>query len=143
LIVKEGNTVKVEYTGMFDDGTVFDSSEKHGQPLEFKVGAGQMILGFEEAVLGMETGDEKTIELGPAQAYGEHREDLIKTVPREQLPEDQLLEFGMGLLVNLPDGTEIPAKVIEITDETLTIDLNHPLAGTDLSFEIKVIDIAA
>ncbi len=128
---------------MFDDGTVFDSSEKHGQPLEFKVGAGQMILGFEEAVLGMETGDEKTIELGPAQAYGEHREDLIKTVPREQLPEDQLLEFGMGLLVNLPDGTEIPAKVIEITDETLTIDLNHPLAGTDLSFEIKVIDIAA
>ena len=142
MTVKEGNTVKVEYTGMFDDGTVFDSSEKHDKPLEFEVGARQMIPGFEDAVLGMNIGDEKRIKLGPAQAYGEHREDLIKTVPREQMPPEQRLEVGMGLLVSLPDGTDIPAKVIDITDDTITIDLNHPLAGADLSFEIKVIDIA-
>ncbi|MCD4704035.1 MAG: peptidylprolyl isomerase [Methanosarcinaceae archaeon] len=141
MTVKEGNTVKVEYTGMFDDGTVFDSSEKHDKPLEFEVGARQMIPGFEDAVLGMNIGDEKSIKLGPAQAYGEHREDLIKAVPREQMPPEQRLEVGMGLLVSLPDGTDVPAKVIDITDDTITIDLNHPLAGADLSFEIKLVDI--
>ena len=141
--VKKGDKVKVEYTGTFDDGTVFDSSEKHGRPLEFEAGSGQVIKGFDEAVIGMEKGEEKEIKLQPAEAYGDVRPELRKKVPREQLPKDQEPKEGMMLLIGLPNGQQMPAKIIEVTDAEVTLDLNHPLAGKVLNFKIKVAEISS
>ena len=141
--VKEGDKVKVEYTGTLDDGTVFDSSERHGMPLEFEVGAKQVIPGFEKAIVGMEKGKEKQIKLQPAEAYGEHNPQLIKKVPKEQLPTDKELKPGMVLVMGLPNGAQIPVRITEVTDESVTIDLNHPLCGKSLNFKIKVVDISS
>jgi FKBP-type peptidyl-prolyl cis-trans isomerase 2 len=141
--VKKGDKIKVEYTGTFDDGTVFDSSEKHGKPLEFEVGAGQIIKGFDEALIGMETDQEKDIHLEPANAYGDPNPDLVKKVPKEQLPKDQELKPGMVLVMALPNGMQIPAKITDINDTEATLDLNHPMAGKTLNFKIKVVEITA
>jgi FKBP-type peptidyl-prolyl cis-trans isomerase 2 len=133
--------VKVEYRGTLDDETVFDSTENHG-PLEFEVGAEQVIESFENAVIGMEKGEEKEIKLQPSEAYGDHDPKLIRKIPRIQLPEGEL-KPGMMLLMNLPNGIQLPAEIKEVTDETVTLDLNHPLAGKTLNFKIKVIDISS
>ena len=138
--INNGDRVKVEYIGTLDDGTVFDSSEKHGGPLEFEVGDGQLIKGFENAVIGMEKGEEKEIKLQPSEAYGNHNPQLIRKEPRDQLSKEEL-QPGMILGVNLPNEAPIPAKILEVTDESVTIDLNHPLAGKVLNFKIKVVDI--
>lgn len=143
MAVKKGNKIKVEYTGTLDDGSVFDSSEKHGAPLEFEVGSGQIIIGFENAVIGMKKGDEKKIKLKPSEAYGEANPQLVKQVPKAQLPQTEELKTGMILGVKLPNGMQVPARITKITDETVTIDFNHPLAGKTLNFKIKVVDIAA
>ncbi len=140
---KKGDIVTVEYTGTLDDGTVFDSSEKHGQPLEFEVGSGKVIKGFEEAVVGMKKGDEKEINLKPADAYGEIRPDLSKKLPRDKLPQDQELKPGMILVMGLPTGQKIPATIKEVSDKEVTIDLNHPLAGKNLTFKIKLVEISS
>lgn len=139
--IKKGDKVKVEYTGTLNDGTVFDSSEKHGKPLEFEVGAGQMIIGFDSAVIGMEKGDEKEIRLEPAEAYGDHNPQLVQKISRAQLTEGEP-KPGMMLLVTAPDGHQFPAQIIEVTDKEITIDLNHPLAGKTLIFKIKIVDIS-
>ena len=139
--VKDGDNVKVEYEGTLDDGTVFDSSEKHG-PLEFEIGAEQVIKGFEEAVKGMEKGQEKQISLKSAEAYGDNNPQLIQRIPRDKLPQDQEPKTGMALLINLPNGSQVQAKITEVTKEEIVIDLNHPLAGKDLSFKIKVVEIS-
>jgi len=138
--VEKGNTIKVDYTGTLDDGTVFDTSEGK-QPLEFEVGAGKIIKGFDNAVMGMEKGEEKEIKLGPADAYGEPNPELVKKVPRASLPQDQEPKQGMMLLLKAPDGRQIPAKIMGVTDAEVSIDLNHPLAGKTLNFKIKVVDI--
>ncbi len=140
--IKEGDTVKVEYEGTLDDGTVFDSSERHGRPLEFEVGAGRIIKGFENAVIEMEKGEEKEIKLQPSEAYGEYDSQLIKKLPRGEHPKEEL-KPGMMIAVNLPNGAQIPARIIEVTDEEVTIDLNHPLAGKVLNFKIKVVEISS
>ncbi|HLD40375.1 MAG TPA: peptidylprolyl isomerase [Candidatus Nanoarchaeia archaeon] len=140
--IKKGNKVKIEYTGTFDDGTVFDASEKHGQPLEFEVGAGQVVKGFDDAVMGMTKGEEKKIVISPAEGYGEVRADLLKKVPRKQLPQDQEPKVGMILAVGMPNGMQFPARIVAVTKDDVTIDLNHPLAGKTLHFKIKVADIA-
>ena len=140
--IKKGNKVKIEYTGTFDDGTVFDASEKHGQPLEFEVGAGQVVKGFDDAVMGMTKGEEKKIVISPAEGYGEVRTDLLKKVPRKQLPQDQEPKVGMILAVGMPNGMQFPARIVAVTKDDVTIDLNHPLAGKTLHFKIKVADIA-
>jgi FKBP-type peptidyl-prolyl cis-trans isomerase 2 len=140
--VGNGDKVKVEYKGTLDDGTVFDSSEAHGEPLEFEVGTGQIIPGFEEAIMGMEEGEEKEFKLEPSEAYGEHNPELVKPVPRDKMPLDEDPETGMILLTELPNGAKIPAVITEVTKEEVTIDLNHPLAGKALTFEIKVVGIA-
>lgn len=140
--VKKGDKVKVDYTGTFDDGTVFDASEKHGQPLEFEVGSGQVIKGFDDAVLGMKSGEEKKITLPAGEAYGEVRTELHKKVPRKQLPQDQEPKVGMILAVGLPNGQQFPARIIAVAKDDVTIDLNHPLAGKTLHFKIKVAEIA-
>ena len=139
--VKKGDKIKVDYTGTLENGEVFDSSEKHGQPLEFEAGAGQMIKGFDAAVVGMEVGEEKEITLVPADAYGERNDDLQRTVPREQLPKDQDPQEGMMLVIGLPDGNQIPAKISKVDEKEVTLDLNHPLAGQTLKFKLKLVAI--
>lgn len=139
--IKNGDKVKIEYTGTFEDGTVFDSSEKHDKPLEFEVGAKQVIKGFEDAVIGMEKGQEKDIKLQPEEAYGNQNPELIKKVPKDKLPKEQEIKEGMVLGVGLSNGAQIPARVLSVTDSEVTIDLNHPLAGKILNFKVKVVDI--
>jgi len=139
--VKKGDKVKVDYTGTLEDGTVFDTSEgKH--PLELEAGSGQLIKGFDNAILGMEKDEEKEITLKPEEAYGENKPDLLKKVPRESLPKEKDPQPGMTLFLKTPDGKQFPAKITTVDDKEVTIDLNHPLAGKTLNFKIKVVEIA-
>jgi peptidylprolyl isomerase len=140
-LVKKGDKVKIEYTGSFDDGTVFDSSEKHDKPLEFEAGAGQVIKGFDNAVVGMKKGEEKSIKIAPEEAYGHVNPELVKQLPRERLPKEQEPQPGMVLIIGLPNGAQLPAKIVDVKDGIVTIDLNHPLAGKTLNFKCKVVDI--
>ncbi|NQU98702.1 peptidylprolyl isomerase [Candidatus Woesearchaeota archaeon] len=142
MTIKKGDKVKVEYTGTFDDGTVFDASEKHGKPLEFEVGAKQVIKGFDDAVVGMKKGEEKEIKLASKEAYGDPNPMLVKKVPREQLPKDQDPKPGMMLVIGTPDGKQIPARITDVTDKEITVDINHPLAGKNLNFKLKIADIS-
>ncbi len=141
--IKKGDRIKIEYEGVLEDGAVFDSSAKHGEPLEFEVGAGKVLKGFEDAVIGMEEEEEKEFELEPSDAYGDHNPELIKDIPRDNIPEEEELKTGMVLVMSLPNGVQISANIIEVSDETVTIDLNHPLAGKTLNFKVKVLDILA
>ena len=141
--VKKGDKIKIEYEGKLEDGTVFDSSENQGEPLEFEVGGKILMEEFENAVIGMEVGDEKEFSLEPQDAYGDYNDQLIKTVPKDQLPKSQELEKGMMLVMGLPNGIQIPASVLDVTDDSVTIDLNHPLAGKKLHFKVKIVDIAS
>lgn len=141
MVIKKGDKVKIDYTGSFDDGTVFDSSEKHGQALEFEVGKGMVIKGFDEAVVGMKKDEEKEIHLKSTEAYGDHNPDLIKKVPKEQLPQDREVEAGMMLAVGLPNGQQLPAMITAVDEKIVTIDMNHPLAGKALNFKLKVVSI--
>ena len=140
--VKKGDKVKVEYTGTLEDGTVFDSSEKHGHPLEFEIGTGQIIPGFENALVGMEKGQEKDIKIEPADGYGAPNPELVKKIARDRLPKEQELKPGLMIGVSLPTGQQIPAKIVTVTDKEVEIDLNHPLAGKTLLFKIKVAEIS-
>lgn len=145
MAVKKGDKVKVEYSGTLDDGTVFDTSKHgdHNHPIEFEVGSGKVIPGFENAVIGMKKGDEKDIKLKPEEAYGQHNPQLIKKIPKEQLPKEPEPKAGMVLAMKLPNGAQLPAKITEVTDKKVTIDINHPLAGKNLNFKIKVVDISS
>lgn len=140
MSVKKGDKIKVEYTGSFEDGTVFDSSEKHGKPLEFEVGAGQMIKGFDDAVIGMKTGEEKEIKISAEDAYGEKKDELIQKLPKEKFSGDVEPKVGMMAYLTSPEGQEFPAQIIEVGDTTVTVDLNHPLTGKTLLFKIKLVD---
>lgn len=140
MSIKDGDTIKIDYTGKLDDGSVFDSSERHGEPLEFTVGQGQVISGFEEAVRGMEEGEEKDFRIEPSEAYGEYNEELSQQVPKDIIQSNMDIEEGMMILVRTPDGREMPAKVTMVGDEQITLDMNHPLAGKALNFNIKVVE---
>ncbi|WP_319508024.1 peptidylprolyl isomerase [uncultured Methanolobus sp.] len=140
MAIKDGDTIKIDYTGTLDDGTVFDSSANHDEPLEFTVGTGQVIPGFEEAVRGMEVGEEKTFRIEAAEAYGEANPALTQTVPSSLLQADAEIQAGMMIMVGTADGNQMPAKITEVTDETITLDMNHPLAGKALTFSIKVVE---
>lgn len=138
--VKKDDTIKVHYKGTLTDGQLFDSSEGR-EPLEFTVGSGQVIPGFDNAVMDMEVGEEKSFDIPSDEAYGGRDERLIQQVGRDQLPEDLQPEVGMMLSSTLPNGEQIPVKVTEVADQSITIDANHPLAGEDLKFEIKLVEI--
>ena len=140
--VKQGDKIKVDYTGTLEDGTVFDTSEGK-QPLEFTVGEGKIIKGFDNAVMGMEKGEEKEIKIETADAYGDPKPDMVKKIPRDKLPPEQEPKAGMMLAMKTPDGKQFPAKITEVSDKEITIDLNHPLAGKTLNFKIKVVDIVS
>lgn len=137
---KEGDIVKVHYTGKLEDGTVFDTSEER-TPLEFTIGSGQIIPGFEQAVVGMEPGETKTATVPPEEAYGQHREDMTIAVERGQFPEDINPEAGQQLQIQQPDGRTAIVVISDVTESTVTLDANHPLAGQPLTFDIELVDI--
>ena len=140
-IVAKGSTVSIDYTGMLEDGTVFDSSEGR-EPISFTVGNGHVIRGFEDAVVGMKKGEEKRVTITPAEGYGEKDEKLQQHVPRSVFPAEMKLEKGMGFSFKTPDGQMIHASITDATGDTVTLDLNHPLAGKNLVFDIKIVDIS-
>ncbi len=139
MVVKKGSKIKVEYTGSFENGEVFDASEKHGQPLEFEAGAGMVVQGFDAAVIGMSVGEEKSVTLKPEEAYGEPQANAIQKVPKDKFPAEA--KEGMMIGVPLPNGQQIPAKITKIDDKEVTIDMNHPMAGKVLVFKIKIVEI--
>ncbi|TQD25889.1 peptidylprolyl isomerase [Methanolobus vulcani] len=141
MAIKEGDTVKIEYVGLLDDGSVFDASETHGQPLEFTVGEGNVIKGFDDAVRGLEAGDEKEFRIEAKDAYGEYNEALKDTVSRDLVSSDMELEIGKTFWVQSPHGQTIPAKIADLTEDEVTFDLNHPLAGKALTFKIIVAEV--
>ena len=138
--VEEGSTVKVHYTGKLKDGQVFDTSEER-EPIEFEIGAGQMIPGFEKAVVGMEKDESKTVEIESDEAYGDVNDELFLEVPKSELPDDIDPEVGMQLQVQQQEGQQVPVQITEVEDSTITLDANHPLAGKDLVFDIRIVDI--
>jgi len=138
--IKEGDTVKVHYTGKIADGTVFDSS-KEREPLEFTIGEGKLIPGFEKAVVGMSVGDSNTVTIPSDEAYGEKRDDMVVDVEKTQIPEDISPEVGQQLQIQQKDGGAIPVVITDVTDENVKLDANHPLAGQDLTFEIEVVEV--
>jgi peptidylprolyl isomerase len=139
--VKKGDTVKVHYTGKLNDGTVFDTSINR-EPLMFTIGQGNMIPGFEQAVLGMSVGDSKVANIPSTEAYGEKKDEMMVDVPRTQVPANIEPEVGMQLAVQQPDGSSIPVTITEVSEEKIVLDANHPLAGKDLIFEIELVEIA-
>ncbi|WPP52558.1 FKBP-type peptidyl-prolyl cis-trans isomerase [Catalinimonas niigatensis] len=140
-VAKNGNTVKVHYTGKLKDGTVFDSSLQRNEPLEFTLGQGNMIAGFEKAVDGMKVGDSTVADIPVGEAYGEVREDMILEVPKKDVPENITPEVGQRLAVQQKDGQSIPVTIAKVSEESITLDANHPLAGKDLVFEIELLEI--
>lgn len=137
---KQGDTVAVHYTGKLDDGTVFDSSTER-DPLQFAIGTGSIIPGFEQAVIGMSPGDTKTETIPSEQAYGPHRDEMVITVERQQMPTEVDLEVGQQFQIQQPGGQAIPVIVTDLSDSEVTLDANHPLAGEDLTFDIQLVDI--
>jgi len=138
---KTNDTVKVHYTGRLTDGTVFDSSLER-EPLEFTIGQKSVIPGFEEGIIGMATGDTKTVSIASQDAYGPYLEDLIGTIRRTQIPPDIELKVGTILQMQGPNGEVTLVMVKALNDESVTLDANHPLAGKDLTFEINLLEIA-
>jgi len=136
----KGDKVRVHYRGTLDDGTVFDDTHER-EPIEFVLGQGKVIPGFEEAVIDMEPGDEKTVDLSTDQAYGERRDELVQDIPDEELADDFDPDVGEHIEIHQEQGPPIPAQVVDSSDEGLTVDANHPLAGKNLTFEIELLDI--
>ena len=138
--VKNGDTVKVHYQGTLDDGTVFDSSHER-EPLSFTVGQGEIIPGFENAVQGMEQGESKSVSIPPEEAYGQRQEENLLQVNQTDIPEEINPEEGMVLQVKTQDGQSRNVTVSEVSEETVTLDGNHPLAGENLNFEINLVEV--
>ena len=139
-MANQGQKVKTHYKGTLDDGTVFDSSYDRGEPIEFVVGVGQMIPGFDAAVLEMAVGDKKTVHIPSAQAYGDFRAELVENVPLEYIPNAEKLPVGEFIYMPMEDGQMARCKVVKIENGVATFDLNHELAGKDLTFEIELVE---
>lgn len=140
--VKAGDVIRVHYTGTLVSGEQFDSSAGR-EPLEFTVGAGQMIKGFDAAMPGMAIGEKKTINIPAADAYGEVNEDAIIQFPKEQVPTDMLLQTGMQLTLSDPNGKPVPVVVVEVQEAIVILDANHFLAGKELIFDVELVEIVA
>lgn len=137
---KKGDTVHVHYRGTLDDGTEFDSSEG-SDPISFKLGEGEVIPGFEEAIEGMAAGEKKTQRIEAENAYGERRDELVFSVGRDQMPEGTEIEVGDMLRVGFPDGSSANVQVTAMEGDQVTLDANHPLAGKALTFELELVNI--
>ncbi len=139
--VENGIYVSVEYTGTLGNGEVFDSSEGR-EPLEVHMGAGQMIQGFEAQLMGMAINEKKVFTLAPEEAYGLKKANLTQSIPRSEVPPDLNAHVGMIIGLVTPDGHQIPARIVQLDDDKIIMDLNHPLAGESLTFEIKVVGLS-
>lgn len=137
---KSGDTVAVHYTGRLENGTVFDTS-REGEPIEFQLGSGTVIEGFEEAVTGMEVGEQREVRIAAEDAYGQRREELRVDVPRDQLPDGIEPEVGQMLAVQVTPDQQAVARITNVQDDSVTLDLNHPLAGEALVFDIELVGI--
>ncbi len=138
--VKKGDTVKVHYHGKLNDGTTFDSSEGR-DPLEFEVGGGMVIPGFDNGVTGMTVGEKKTVTIPADEAYGPKHEEMIMEFPKERFPADMVAEVGMQLNMSNGSGQNFPVVIVEVKDEVVILDANHPLAGEDLTFDLELVEI--
>lgn len=139
-MIENGQKVKIHYTGTLDDGNQFDSSAGR-DPLEFEMGAGMVIPGFEKGVADMAVGDKKSIHIPAAEAYGEKRDELVMQFERSQLPEDLTPEIGMMLQMQGPQGQPVPVTVTAVEEANITIDANHQLAGQNLNFELELVAV--
>lgn len=137
-----GKKLRVHYRGALDDGTQFDSSYDRGETLEFVCGAGQMIAGFDAAVVDMQEGEKKIVRIPAAEAYGERRDDLILTFPANQVPNIEQINAGDKLFLQTPSGQPVPATVIKVDETGVVLDANHELAGKDLTFDIELVEVA-
>ncbi|MEE4240696.1 MAG: peptidylprolyl isomerase [Desulfopila sp.] len=140
-VAQEGNTVKIHYKGTLDNGSVFDTSEGR-EPLEFTLGSGQVIAGFDEAVSGMAVGEKKSVKIPVEKAYGPRNEELVIAAPKEHVPPDINPEIGQKLQMGGPNGELVVVTVVEITDTHIKLDANPPLAGEDLNFDIELVEVA-
>jgi len=138
---KSGDNVKVHYTGKLQEGDIFDSSEGR-PPLEFRIGDGKVIAGFEQGVIGMEIGEKKQISISPEEGYGVRNEELVAVIEKTLLPSDVDTSVGQQLQVKQKDGTTIQLVVTAATDDDVTLDANHPLAGKTLLFDVELVEIA-
>ncbi len=138
--VKQGDKIKVHYHGKLTDGTTFDSSEGRS-PLEFEVGSGAVIPGFDEGVMGMAVGDKKTINIPAEQAYGPRVQELVMDFPKDRFPEDMVPEVGMMLTMHNGNGQEFPVTIVDVKEDAVTLDANHHLAGQELIFDLELVDI--
>ncbi len=138
---KTGDTVKVHYTGKLDDGTVFDNTSE-GNPLEFTIGEGRLIPDFEKAVIGMEPGESRSFQVASEFAYGPHREEMVMTVDRKEIPEGLDPQLNQKLQVQQGENQPFVVTVTEVSEGSVTLDANHPLAGKDLTFDIQLAEIA-
>lgn len=138
--VKKGDTIKVHYHGKLADGSTFDSSEGR-EPLEFEVGGGMVIPGFDEGVTGMAIGEKKTILIPADEAYGPKQEEMLMEFPRDRFPADMVPEVGMQLNMSNGSGQNFPVTITEVGDENVMLDANHPLAGEDLTFDLELVEI--
>ncbi|MFC2076657.1 peptidylprolyl isomerase [candidate division KSB1 bacterium] len=140
MTAKKGDTVKIMYRGTLNDGSVFDESEE-GKPLEFTLGSGQVIPGFDQAVEGMDLNDKKTVTIKAENAYGERNDELIRSFAKDTLPADFKPEKGMTIGVQDGSGRQIPAVVTDLTADSIFVDFNHPLADKDLTFDLELVGI--
>jgi FKBP-type peptidyl-prolyl cis-trans isomerase 2 len=137
---KQGDTVKVHYIGKLQDGTVFDSSENR-DPLQLTLGEGQVISGFEDTIIGMNPGESKTIDVSSEKAYGPYRDEMVVAIAREQFPEHLSVKVNQQLEVVQENGQTLVVRVADVSESTVTLDANHPLAGEDLTFDIQLIEV--
>lgn len=139
-VAKSGDTVRIHYTGKLEDGTPFDSSEGR-DPLEFALGGGQVIPGFDNAIEGMAVGDKKSVTIPPEEAYGQRHDQLVQDVPRDRLPDGITPAVGMELQSKTESGQVMRFAVTAVDDDSITVDGNHPLAGKSLNFDIELVEI--
>ena len=137
---QNGDKVKVHYHGKLRSGETFDSSNGR-EPLEFTLGSGQVIKGFDDGVRGMQVGDKKTVEIPVGDAYGEKNDDMLIEFPKDQFPPDLNPEVGMQLMMNNGQGQQFPVNIVEVKEESVVLDANHPLAGQDLIFDLELVEI--
>lgn len=139
--VKKGDKVRIDYEGFLDDGRIFDETKEHGVPLKLIVGKGLFLDEFENAIIGMEAGEVKTIRIPPSKAYGDHNPDLIEIIPIADLNFRNPLEKGNLLVISGSNGSETPAKIIDFSETDVTLDFNHPLSGITMNYKITLIEI--
>jgi peptidylprolyl isomerase len=140
--IKNGDVVRIHYTGRLSDGTEFDSSAGR-EPLEFKFGAGQVIPGLERNIPQMEVGEKQTVTVPADEAYGQHDDSRVQAIPRTAIPEGVAVDVGTRLQANTPDGQPVNLTVVDLDDSSVTVDANHPLAGRDLVFDIELVEVIA